>query len=1632
MSAFLLLSGLAQSAALDNLPSVTGPGEGQPILHAQPAGDLDGDGLGDIVFTSPYDDNDAGHEAGAIYVVYGHSYDQIGERTPILDLVDSGAAVRLTGETTQDYAGYSIAALGDADGDGLDDFAIGAPEATPAGGQPIAGKVYVLYGNPGGLGLSGSIGDLGDHPWFYGSERHVRAGMRIFAPGDVDGDGMAEILIGAPYPTANGEPGIGWLAMYYGTADGWGQGGPFRIDLLYDPVAPATNADAAFLVTASNTFVGRAAAVVPGEAPGEWSLIMGAPGYTDAGPVAPPPQGGGAHGHDLPSGAVYVFDGPARDALEAQPFVIQSEAEGVIRGEIGGDYLPWEIVALSDGRVLLAAPEAGETIGAAYLFDRMDGDLVIDDAQAIWTGAGQGALLGWGAAAWETGGALAALGEPGWEAGAGRVLLVGEAEGEAGEVAVHELIGCWPDGLAGTSVRTHPGPDPYGDMSPWMGITAPAASVHAIGDGIAYVLTADDLAGLGDDCDIPEGTIVVDADQDGWGADEDCDDGAAWRYPGAPEVCGDGVDDDCDGEADEDCGPAPEDEGGCGCAPAGGGGGGWIALLAAAGMVGRRRSGTGSPAATAIIPPARATRGGRSEKRRAIQVSTTSRLRHAGLFALLIAPAAHAQDDARPLARIWGSAAEEYLQGPVVSGDFDGDGAPDLAVANYRGAAFFYAAGEVHLLTNPLAVGDVPLAEVRTVIFGAAEHDYVGSGVAVLLGDDAGDPDDLLVGASHAGLTSTDSGEAFFYPDPLAGSSTLHADAAYLLLQGEDEADRFGETVRFADLDGDGVQDAVVSAPTHDPAGAERNSWYGRVWVLHGPIDDWSDTQRMEVISTAHVPGAAPRTWAGWRVEAPGDVDGDGRDDLLIGSLGEGTNPDFTGRLHHYSGLDVGDLKNTNEAEGTWTVNTPGAYLGFGLSAGDVDADGRAEVAISSYTMEGGSGKVWLMDNAPVGDQDIDQFARGVFTGERGTGTGYALAVGPALLVGAPYADQVLALDADMDVIGVAEGGGFLGNTVSWVDDMNFDGIPEAVIVAPEATRDLHAQGVALVLSGEDVLDGDLAGAVVGVPDADGDGADADEDCDDADPRRFPENDEICRDDLDNDCDGATDEEDCFSSCGVVAGGGWWGTLLAVVGLWRRRSGGALFGGWRSGSPIDPPSLRDCSRGGRGRGGVFAPRQPPTSSVALVQPPSQVGAVRGAHGGSFAPAPRDPGRTRAPLLAALLLTLAGALGCAPDLTLDVPGGALAGEVPVSLTGNYDQLMIMVDGQAIAGGEGPTFSATWDTTTLDDGPHVLRGVGFRGKKEPVEVSLDVQTDQSQGTEGDLAVTFLRPGDGQEVSSTVEIRLLIEGVGAALDEVVLIADDAILASLPAAGPYEVSWENVDQGAHTLRAEVFDVAGRYASEEIAITVDNAADVTCNITSPDDGGDASQPIHDITVAIEAPGLQITSVDFFADGALLGSDASSPWAYPWETAGYAVGEQVEVGVEVFISGGGGCTDNVIATISDGSGSGDFEVLITQPTESSDPPAADSTSYPVKAAIGGGAGPEYAWFEVEGVQVGETLYPPQSEWSWGFDATSYDVGDEVELSVLAYEIGTTGDTAVPPASDTVFVTIAEPGSGGPP
>ena len=143
------------------------------------AGDVNGDGFADVLVGAI--ENDAGGaDTGAAYLVHG----------PVVGHVSlSDADATLTGEAMDDLAGKSVSAVGDVDGDGLADLLVGA--AGNDEGSDGAGAAYLVHGPAGDTSLSNADAKL------IGEEESEHAGGSVSAAGDVDGDGFADVLVGA-------------------------------------------------------------------------------------------------------------------------------------------------------------------------------------------------------------------------------------------------------------------------------------------------------------------------------------------------------------------------------------------------------------------------------------------------------------------------------------------------------------------------------------------------------------------------------------------------------------------------------------------------------------------------------------------------------------------------------------------------------------------------------------------------------------------------------------------------------------------------------------------------------------------------------------------------------------------------------------------------------------------------------------------------------------------------------------------------------------------------------------------------------------------------------------------------------------------------------------------------------------------------------------------------------------------------------------------------------------------------------------------------------------------------------------------------------------------------------------------
>ena len=161
------------------------------------AGDVNGDGLDDVIVGAFDADSGGASNAGESYVVFGRT-----DSTPV-DVAELGnGGFRIGGLGVQDWSGYSVSGAGDVNGDGLDDVIVGAP------GQDFrpdfAGESYVVFGKttsaPVDLGNLGSGGFRID-----GIDADDRAGFSVSGAGDVNGDGLADVIIGAPWADPAGE-----------------------------------------------------------------------------------------------------------------------------------------------------------------------------------------------------------------------------------------------------------------------------------------------------------------------------------------------------------------------------------------------------------------------------------------------------------------------------------------------------------------------------------------------------------------------------------------------------------------------------------------------------------------------------------------------------------------------------------------------------------------------------------------------------------------------------------------------------------------------------------------------------------------------------------------------------------------------------------------------------------------------------------------------------------------------------------------------------------------------------------------------------------------------------------------------------------------------------------------------------------------------------------------------------------------------------------------------------------------------------------------------------------------------------------------------------------------------------------
>jgi hypothetical protein len=764
------------------------------------AGDVNGDGYADVIVGAPYYDNDQTDE-GVAFVYHGSA-------------TGLSVTANWTTESNQAYAlfGDSVSTAGDVNGDGYADVIVTA--STYDNGQTNEGRAYVYHGSATGLSATAD--------WTAECDQvGAQFGRSAGTAGDVNGDGYADVIVGAYYYN-DGDAGEGQAFVYHGSAMG--------LSVTADWTAESNQADAHFGISVDT------AGDVNGD--GYADVIVGAHGYDNG---------------ETDEGRAYVYHGSSSGLNATADWTAESNQDG---GEFG-----WSVGT------------AGDVNGDGYA-DVIVGAVDYDNGQTnegrafVYHGSasGLGATADWTAESDQAGAEF------------------GNAVGTAGDVN--------GDGYADVIVGS-----PYCDNG-------------QMDEGRAFVY---------------HGSVAGLSTTPGWTAESD-QGGAQFGYSvgTAGDVNGDGY-------ADVVVGSPYYDN-------------------------------------------------GETDEGRAFVYHGSSTGLTTGLADWV------AESD-------WAGAQFGHSVG--TAGDVNGDGYADVVVGadhygndqQHEGRAYVYHGSSTGLTIGPAA----------WTVESDHANAYFGCSVGTA-GDVNGDGyADVVVGAS--GYQAA--GRAYVY----YGSSTgLTTGLANWTAESDQDGAWFGWSVGTAgDVDGDSYTDVIVGAPYYD--NGQDNE--GRVYVYFG------SAAGLRVGFNWTAEGNQAGAYFGRSVGTAGDVDGDGYADVIIGAYGYDRGQENEGRARVYHGSAVG-----LNATAAWTAESDQAGASFGWSvgtAGDVNGDGYADVVVGAYLYandlyEEGRGYVYhgsaaglsaTPDWTAEGDQFSAWFGWSVGTAGDVNGDGYA-----DIIVGANQVDD--------------------------------------------------------------------------------------------------------------------------------------------------------------------------------------------------------------------------------------------------------------------------------------------------------------------------------------------------------------------------------------------------------------------------------------------------------------------------------------------------------------------------------------------------------------------------------------------------------------------------------------------------
>ncbi|MGE0428802.1 MAG: FG-GAP-like repeat-containing protein, partial [Hydrogenophaga sp.] len=979
------------------------------------AGDVNGDGLADLIVGA----RSAEGQAGRSYVIFGKT----GGTAVELSAIEAGTGdgFVINGQSDNDKSGHSVSSAGDVNGDGLADLIVGAPYSAPTTGDPHAGRSYVVFGK-----VDGSVVELSDMAAggtggfvINGQSWGDQSGISVSSAGDVNGDGLADLIVGAHYANPEAGTDAGRSYVVFGKTGGTpvelsaieaGTGGGFVINGQSDndnsgySVASAGDVNGDGL---ADLIVGATWALPATEeeesAAGRSYVIFG---KTDTnavnlgdvalgGDAALPIDFAGTSGADTWSGTTEsetALGGAGNDTLTG------NGGADVLYGGAGNDTLVLNAEnidhlsqGLTDGRLArvdggggidtLAVAGAGVTLDLTQIANQAAGDpetgsRIASIEKINLSGTGNNTLT-------------LSVGDVLDMAGMNQFNSGNDWTGLGASVLRHQLV---IDGDAGDVVSSFEAPGTWS----FVGTASDGTNTYNVFNATNSATSAQLLVNVSVTMRLLAQGFVINGQSAG--------DLSGWSVASAGDVNGDGLADLIVG--------AP----------------------GANGYAGRSYVMFGKADGTAA------------------ELSDIADNETGGFV-------------------IIGQAAEDWSGYSVASaGDVNGDGLADLIVAaSQSDHAGMTEAGRSYVVFGKTGGTAVELSTIEAgtgggfVINGKSGYDNSGWSVSAA-GDVNGDSlADVIVGApgNAAGRSYVVFGKADDTSVELSNIS--NGDPGGFVINGQSADDNSGLSVSSAgDVNGDGLADLIVGAPQSDPAG---KSGAGRSYVVFSQTGNTAvELSGIAASGTGGfvINGQSAGDQSGVSVSSAGDVNGDGLADLIVGAhRGDpatgGADAGLSYVVFGKTGGTAVELSAIAENEtGGFVINGHSDYdnCGFSVSAaGDVNGDGLADLIVGAHyaNPEAGTdaGRSYVVFGK-TGGTAVELSAI-----EAGTGGGF-----------------VINGQSEWDVS---------GESVSAAGDVNGDGLADLIVGAPggDPATDREDAGRSYVIFGKTGFDavnlGDVA-----------------------------------------------------------------------------------------------------------------------------------------------------------------------------------------------------------------------------------------------------------------------------------------------------------------------------------------------------------------------------------------------------------------------------------------------------------------------------------------------------------------------------------------------------------------------------